>query len=378
MLDNTQTTEAGVLKLQQSLPNCTIFASHIYPQPGNTLLPLPPRVGSSDRDWANWLLSHSSLHCRLYADVDPETGIIRAEDLPPIAFHIQRLGFELPSDPSVPQANCDLNAFFFRRLADLPALRELDIAQHVPAEALLGLTTIKTLEKLSIQNKNAGDFHLEAIAKLNGLKSLWFGGEMITDAGLRRLGSWKSLTVLALNGRARDLHGAGFEALSGLANLRTLDVSGAGIDDEGARQIGRLFGLRKLVLRQTWISGKGLADLTGLKDLQILSLSRCRRLQADDLVQLSAFGSLRYLDLSDCRITDRSFAPIINTSPTTKSPRGFKTPSALEAALRKFRNLKVLDLGGTGVSAESLPEIRGGLPGVDITLQQRPLPDLPP
>ncbi len=56
VLDSTQTTEAGLLKLQKFLPACAIYASHIYPGVGLTNLPLPPEPGSSDCAWAEWIL----------------------------------------------------------------------------------------------------------------------------------------------------------------------------------------------------------------------------------------------------------------------------------------------------------------------------------
>ncbi len=65
--------------------------------------------------------------------------------------------------------------------------------------------------------------------------------------------------------QAKGLHGSGFEALSGLTNLRTLAVPGCGLDDEHMRAIGNLTELEKLDLHDTWISGKGLAELAGLK-----------------------------------------------------------------------------------------------------------------
>ncbi|HEV8068448.1 MAG TPA: protein kinase [Planctomycetaceae bacterium] len=343
IVDNTRTTEAGLLKLQQALPNCAIFAWHLYPGPGNghTLLPLPPKIGSSDRDWASWLLDHSALRCRVFADIDPETAITRSPDLPPIDFHIQKLAFDaLPQVGSV----SDLNGFLFRRMGELHQLRELRIDQRLPSDTLQGLGAIKSLQRLRIGgDPYAGDGRLRAFSRLTGLTALTFEGSELTDAGVRSLAPLSGLTELSLSGHARNLHGSGFEALRGLTNLRALDVMGCGLDDEGARRIGLLTSLESLSVRDTWISGKGLAALAGLKHLKFLSLAHCRRLRTDDLASLTELSSLEQLDLSDCRLTDASAKTLL-------------------ATLKKLKNLKTLNLMGTGVPpglvAPELPQLR--------------------
>jgi serine/threonine protein kinase/Leucine-rich repeat (LRR) protein len=350
ILDNTKTTEAGLLKLQQALPNCAIFAWHIYPGPnGPNHLPLPPKVGSTDREWARWLLGRGSLQCRLFADVDPETGVVKSGDLPPIPFHIQKLSFQ---GPFRELSASDLNSFLFRRLAELSALREIKIAQPVPAVAFRGLGALKSLQKLSIDADDAGDdSFLQAVSSVGGLKSLRFAGEKITDAGVRHLASLKELTLLDLSGHARDLHGSGFEALRGLTNLRALDVTGCGLDDEGARGIEVLTSLESLSVRDTWISGKGLAALAGLKHLKFLNLAHCRRLRTDDLAPLSELSSLEQLDLSNCRLTAASSKTLLDT-------------------LKKLKNLRTLNLMGTGVPPG---HVAPGLPQLKVT-EEQPLP----
>ncbi len=350
IVDNTRTTEAELLKLQQALPNCAIFAWHIYPGPGNghTLLPLPPRVGSSDRSWANWLLDHTALRCRVFTDVDPETAVTRVQDLPPIDFHIQKLSFDALSAGLV----SDLNSFLFRRLGELPGLRELQIDQRLPRDTLQSLSAIKSLQRLRIGgDPYAGDGRIRALSGLTGLTALTFEGTEITDAGVRSLAPLTRLTELSLSGHARNLHGSGFEALRGLTNLRALDMTGCGLDDEGARGIEVLTSLESLSVRDTWISGKGLAALAGLKHLKFLNLAHCRRLRTDDLAPLSELSSLEQLDLSNCRLTAASSKTLLDT-------------------LKKLKNLRTLNLMGTGVPPG---HVAPGLPQLKVT-EEQPLP----
>jgi len=334
---SNQQQRAEAAKLWEEVPNTDAAKARAE----IAKLDLPPKVGSSDREWATWLLDHGTLHCRIFADVDPDTGIIFSKDLPPIPFHIQKLGFEAPRDaggfggPIVTLGASDVNPFLLRRLADLPALRELYIDQQVPASALQGLAALKTLEKLSINKSKGGDDGLRATSAVTRLKWLRFNGEKITDAGLRHLASLKELTLLDLSGHARDLRGSGFEALSGLDKLQTLDVSGSGLDDEGARQIGRLTSLERLSLRDTWISGNGLAALINLKQLKVLNLGHCRRLQSEDMVPLGKLSELEQLNISDCRIAadDASLRALIGTLKQLKHLRTLRVDNTLMRGL---------------------------------------------
>jgi Leucine-rich repeat (LRR) protein len=216
-------------------------------------------------------------------------------------------------------------------MGELHQLRELRIDQRLPSDTLQGLGAIKSLQRLRIGgDPYAGDGRLRAFSRLTGLTALTFEGSELTDAGVRSLAPLSGLTELSLSGHARNLHGSGFEALRGLTNLRALDVMGCGLDDEGARRIGLLTSLESLSVRDTWISGKGLAALAGLKHLKFLSLAHCRRLRTDDLASLTELSSLEQLDLSDCRLTDASAKTLL-------------------ATLKKLKNLKTLNLMGTGV-----------------------------
>ncbi len=79
VLDNTPTTPAGVLKLQEALPDCNIYASHVYPGREDANLPLPPKLGSSDVEWAKWLLNDSAnFKCSIRTDLDPDTPVTKA------------------------------------------------------------------------------------------------------------------------------------------------------------------------------------------------------------------------------------------------------------------------------------------------------------
>jgi Leucine-rich repeat (LRR) protein len=244
-----------------------------------------------------------------------------------------------------------VNAFLLRRLGDLQHLRVLYLHQGRAAQSLAGIGALKSLKTLVLGNVNAGDESLQPVAALTGLTTLVVDGDQITDAGLKSLAPLKELTWLTLNGRARGLHGSGFEALTGLTNLRTLELVGSGLVDDGARRIGRLTGLERLDLHDTWISRNGLTELAGLKNLRTLNLAHCRRLQGDDFAALGELSALQHVDLSQCRITDASFDKLAET-------------------LKKLKSLRTLNLTGTSVSTRRFPELIRAHPALEIKFPQ--------
>ena len=193
-LDGTATTAAGLVKLQQALPNCRIYARHILPGLG---VPLPPKPGSLDRAWAEWIFRNVARSV-IYIDLDPETAIFAAKDLPPMDFHIERLVFG---------ANEDLgpvfNGFLLRSLDDLSHLGGLQIDRKVADRDLGGLAAIKSLKLLELGAGRAGDETLRQVAALTGLTTLTVKGSEITDEGLKSLAALKNLTQLVLNGHAQ-------------------------------------------------------------------------------------------------------------------------------------------------------------------------------
>jgi uncharacterized protein (TIGR02996 family) len=176
-----------------------------------------------------------------------------------------------------------------------------------------GVANLRTLELDLPHCSDAGLRSLAGSPFLQGLrvlrlgKSCW-GDKPVTVAGLRALlaeGRLPHLTTLRLPESAWSLQGRQgeeFRELTGLTRLRTLDLSGNLINDEGAGMLAgcaHLANLTELVLVHSRIRDRGalaLVESPHLTHLQRLDLRASRRLQPATVERLrERFGDgLRY------------------------------------------------------------------------------------
>jgi RND family efflux transporter MFP subunit len=308
-LDGTKTTEAGIVAFQKSVPNCEISAAHLMEVHVDRLnspyvpAPVPPAPGSTDRVWAQWLLRLLN-GCSIRTDVDPDTVVTAAESLPPIDFHITRIGFSGPVDtqgaPSV-----HLNAVILRRLSDLSYLEAVSF--DPPSDAWIpAVATLTRLKSLSLQSADRlGDDALKPIGGMIGLTSLWIQSNRLTDGTLKDFSRLKALETLFLS-RARYMHGSGLKDLGELKRLKTLGLDDSGLDDNGLSYVAQFPELERLILSGTWISDAGLSQLTRLPHLKNLDLSHCRRIDDSGFQSLLKCKGLQELNLSGTRVTVES------------------------------------------------------------------------
>ena len=325
LIDETPTTEAGIVEFQKSVPNCLISAAHLMDTKlnrgfggGLSVAPFPPAPGSMDREWADWLFL--CLHdCRILTDADPETWFDNRENLPPIEFHITQLEFSRGALEQNQRAGLEhLIPLILRHLSDLPQLERLVL--YFPQENVLpAIATLKRLKGLSLRNANGlADEALRTVGSMSNLEKLGIESDQITDGSLKSLTNLKGLTALDLS-EARNMHGSGLADLSGLKKLRELNLDRSGIDDAGMRAVASLPSVEFLLLNGTWISPQSLGALGAMSKLRALDLSNCRR------------------------IDDTAFAP-----------------------LKKVKSLRQLWVGGSRIPAEFSAEFEGSLPGCKI------------
>ncbi|MBN9521309.1 TIGR02996 domain-containing protein [bacterium] len=107
---------------------------------------------------------------------------------------------------------------------------------------------------------------------LPNLRSFGVGGNVgITDTSIRRIGKWKTLRRLRLNGS--QFTDTTLTHLAGLTNLRELDLSYTRVADDGLALLASLSQLEVLDLTRTGVTGRGLASLSKLPRFRCLNLT---------------------------------------------------------------------------------------------------------
>ena len=277
-LNRTPTTEEAVARLEESLPDCQISASHLFSdQAVAGTVPMPPRPGAPDRVWAGWLLGYRIGDCDLFTAARPERAVRHTEQLEgPV--EIVELAFN--SRTASREWSTPLAELIVRRLADLPHLRHLRFGQ-LPKGTFQALGAFKHLTSLEFNIADVTDTSLQWLAAPPELTSLSFTGAAITGRGLAHLGELRQLKKLELVDCPR-LQGTDLEALANLPALETLNLRGSPIDDSAVESLKKLTRLQTLNLSQTRVTQSGAAQLArALPKCKIARLTASRRSPPD-------------------------------------------------------------------------------------------------
>ena len=176
--------------------------------------------------------------------------------------------------------------------------------------SLQQLSALLSLEALNIGSVQVTDAGLGALTSLTNLKELTLGGDKLTDAGLQPLRELPGLTVLALGGAQRQDSG-----------LWSVSFTQPGLD-----AIATLKALRRLSLNGTLINARGLETIRGLSQLELLDLHDCTRIGDDAIPALTAMRALRFLDITDSKVSEAGFEKLRRQKPGCRILRGSSTP----------------------------------------------------
>ncbi|HEV8072018.1 MAG TPA: protein kinase [Planctomycetaceae bacterium] len=164
------------------------------------------------------------------------------------------------------------------------------------------------------------------------------------------------LTQINLN--ARPVTDAGLDELTGLKNLNELVLSKTQITDAGVAHLQGLTGLKHLLLNETQVTDAGLTNLRGLKNLNLLMLN-WSKVADSGLVHLESLTELRALYLRGTQATDtglKHLQPLIKLE-TLNLSRLPVTDSGF-AQLHGLTQLRWLDLESTRVTDAGLTNLR--------------------
>lgn len=218
------------------------------------------------------------------------------------------------------------------RIGGLPRLRRLDLAHTKITD--VGMEHLKTLTTLTELN-------------------LYYA-EYITEDGIAHLKDWTRLERLNLRGT--KVTGRVFDHVARLTGLRSLDLAYTQIDDEGFEELPALTKLEKLAIGGNRLTGACLPLLKAVPSLRRLDVGGMQRVD-------SGLWGLALTDENLQRIADLTQLEELNLSGANLSDRGTDRPGQPEAIrsemrdlskLGKLINLKTLDLSGTPVSGEAL------------------------
>jgi hypothetical protein len=237
---------------------------------------------------------------------------------------------------------------------------ELDSARMDSNDALEQVRHLPRLQQLVTGgNSELTEEGQKCIEGLTHLRCLGIPSSVEPEVRLDHLQALERLEFLELGGPTDE----NLRQIAGFRQLRGLRIGSCEFTDSGLQHIGKLVGLRDLILNcnggmEPKITDHGLQYLRGLPHLERLSLFNTRITDAG-LAHLSALSQLRELDLSCTDITDAGLQSLRMLTQLEKLDLGSTNVS--NAGLKRLNGLDQLDgltLHGTRVTDDGLPELK--------------------
>ncbi len=192
-------------------------------------------------------------------------------------------------------------------LANARTLKDLTLAHtNVSGSGLQHLAN-SPLARLSLQSRSVKADALAELSKLAGLEELELQCQDITLGSLPILGSLKKMTSLVAF--RTPVGKGGLESLRGLSQLRKLILSSSEIDDESIDAINSLSGLEEVEFATASITNEGLKKIK-LPKLRDLSLDTCVNITDEGLANLTGMPELERLMLGGTSVQGKDLTPL--------------------------------------------------------------------
>lgn len=237
-------------------------------------------------------------------------------------------------------------------------------------QSLTELPSLKTLELGSSSNLDSKG--IAKISKCRSIESLKLQYVAWKDEWAQELRKMPALTELDLRGcNATD---RSMEAIGAISTLRSLDLTGNQITDDGFAQLKHCSEMRKLVLAIDKISDRSLPVIDSMAKLEELDLA-FTDVSSEVCEKLSHLSKLRILRLTGTAINDRTLSGL-RAFPdlqelSLSGVDGF-TDSGLDH-LKQLSNLRKLNLYRTDISVERARSLKEKLPQCTICLDNETL-----
>ncbi len=229
--------------------------------------------------------------------------------------------------------------------------QEVDVSGSVEIPASLQIVHIGLANNGEVTNG-----HLKEFKGLNALRTLDLGGAPISDEGVEHLKELKTLQGLSL--ARTKMTDAGMKHLRDLTALRELYLHDVPLTDAG---IDALQGMKELVtlhLHNTQITGAALQHLKDMIKMQSLSLSNTRVGDAG-MEHLQGMTGLQRLWLNGTQVGNTGLAQLKSPEMLELSLPGTRVTDGGLEPLKAMTKLQNLNLSDTQVSEAALEPLQG-------------------
>jgi Leucine-rich repeat (LRR) protein len=215
-----------------------------------------------------------------------------------------------------------------QQLKTAPTITDLNLcyAELITDAGLSAIKSWKRLKRLNLRGTKVTDTTLQHLSVINSLESLDVGYAQITDVGLDLISTLPNLQELTIGGN--KLTDNGLQPLRQLPGLRYLDLGGSqrtdsglwsvSLSELGLDAIDTLRRLRWLRLNGTLVAARGIERLKDLAQLERVDLQGCKRIGDDAAPVLASFRSLRTVDLAGTSFTEKGIAALRKAKPDCK------------------------------------------------------------
>lgn len=242
-----------------------------------------------------------------------------------------------------------------QHLSGHPRLENLRLFNtEVTDRGLVYLKSIHSLKKLNVGKRNQKDQVTDAgmihLAQINSLEHLELPHRDITDKGLIHIAKLKNLKFLWVGcGSSSQLNNVALKHISKLQSLESLQIGGAGISDDGMKELAKLTNLKQLHFPYAdSITNDGLSHLKELKNLERLDLGHCKNITISGLSHLNTLKNLSRLQIDFGLIQDGSGLDISGLTKLEELWLRVDAPIYDKdlACMENLKNLRRLTMGG--------------------------------
>jgi len=298
-------------------------------------------------------------------------GVNLAKERASVSDNVLREALQIPNLKKLRVAGGAITSETLRQIALQQKLEELYL-QDTPIrddDLAAVLPELSQLQRLTLRGcNNVTDQCADSLLGVPRLKSLALIKMNFTRIGLEKM--IKSPTITALDLRqCSQLVSADYSRLAEMTRLTDLKIGGFSVDDSVLDAVAKLPKLAGLAIEDAMISPDGFAKLSAnqnwTKNITLLVLARDTMLFDAGLEPLKNFSNLKRLSVNSMMITGEFLSTLAADElkrpklETLSLQRSLLTAEGA-SALKKYRELKSLDLTGVMITLE-LAEIIASL-----------------